>query len=153
MARAATLVHTAEQSKALDREGGPMIILSASGMATGGRVVHHLKVFAPDSRNLILLPGFQAGGTRGASLAAGARTVRIHGSDVPINAEVVQLASMSAHADAGELLDWMRQMPRAPREVFVTHGEPNASDVLRQRIERELQWQARVPELGETVTV
>ena len=153
MARAATLVHTADQSKAIDRARGPMIILSASGMATGGRVVHHLKVFAPDPRNLVLLPGFQAGGTRGASLAAGARTIRIHGQDVPVNAEVVQLASMSAHADARELLDWMRRMPRAPREVFVTHGEPNASDVLRQRIERELQWRVRVPEFGEIVTV
>lgn len=153
MARAATLVHTADHSKAIDRERGPMIILSASGMATGGRVVHHLKVFAPDPRNLVLLPGFQAGGTRGASLAAGARTIRIHGMDVPVNAEVVQLASMSAHADASELLGWMRQMPRAPREVFVTHGEPDASDVLRQRIERELRWQVRVPEFGETVTV
>jgi metallo-beta-lactamase family protein len=153
MAHAATLVHTAEESKAIDRERGPMLILSASGMATGGRVVHHLKVFAPNPRNLILLPGFQAGGTRGAALAAGARTIRIHGEDVPVNAEVVQLASMSAHADADELLAWMRGMPGAPRAVYVTHGEPNASDVLRQRIERELNWRAHVPEFGEVLAL
>jgi len=153
MARAVRLVHTAEESKALDRSREPMLILSASGMATGGRVVHHLKVFAPNPRNLILLPGFQAGGTRGAALAAGAHSIRIHGDDVPVNAEVVQLASMSAHADANELLDWMRQMRSPPRTTFVTHGEPNASDTLRQRIERELQWNVVVPEFRDRVVL
>lgn len=153
MCRVAKLVHTPEQSKALDQRREPMIILSASGMATGGRVVHHLKVFAPDPRNLILLPGFQAGGTRGASLAAGAATVRIHGLDIPVNAEVVQLATMSAHADANELITWMRQMPQAPRTTFITHGEPNASDALRQRIERELRWNVIVPDFRDNIVL
>lgn len=153
MCHAAELVHTSDASKALDRLGTPAIILSASGMATGGRVIHHLKTYASDPRNLILLPGFQAGGTRGASLAAGAPTIRIHGQDIPVRAEVVQLASMSAHADANELLQWMRQMPQAPKMTFVTHGEPNASDALRQRIERELGWPAQVPDYRDSVAL
>jgi metallo-beta-lactamase family protein len=148
MCSAARITTTAEASKALDRLKGPMIILSASGMATGGRVVHHLKAFVGNPRNLILLTGFQAGGTRGGALAAGARTLRIHGQDFPVDAQIGQLQASSAHADADELLDWMRAMPQAPRAVFVTHGEPAASDALRQRIERELRWRAVVPEHG-----
>ena len=153
MCHAAKLVHTAEESKALDERREPMIIISASGMATGGRVVHHLKVFAPDARNLILLPGFQAGGTRGAQLAAGAATIRIHGQDVPVKAEVIQLETMSAHADASELIAWMRQMPQRPRTTFITHGEPDASDALRQRIERELHWDVVVPEFRDNIVL
>ena len=149
--RVATLIHSAEQSKALAQRTGPQVIIAASGMATGGRVVHHLKTFAPDPKNLILLAGFQAGGTRGAALAGGARSIRIHGADVPVNAQVVQLSSMSAHADANELLAWMRNAPQPPRRVFVTHGEPLASDTLRARIERELGWRASVPEYRDAV--
>jgi metallo-beta-lactamase family protein len=151
MRRLARLVHTAEESKALDRLREPAIILAASGMATGGRVVHHLKRFAPVARNLILFSGFQAGGTRGASLAAGAQTIRIHGETVPVRAEVVQLAAASGHADAKELLDWLRAAPSKPRGVFVTHGEALASDALRQRIELELGWNVTVPEYRDTV--
>jgi metallo-beta-lactamase family protein len=146
MGRVAKLVHTVEESKALAHRPGPQIIVAASGMATGGRVVHHLKNFAPDPNNLILLAGFQAGGTRGASLAAGARSIRIHGQDVPVNASVLQLSSMSAHADADELIAWMRKLPRPPKWTYVTHGEPAASDALRARIERELGWRASTPE-------
>jgi metallo-beta-lactamase family protein len=126
-----------------------MIIISASGMATGGRVLHHIKAFGGDARNLILFGGFQAPGTRGAALVAGTRRVRIHGQEIEIRAEVGQLQSGSAHADADELLDWMRRLPRAPRRVFVTHGEPVSSDVLRARIEHELGWPAEVPEYRE----
>jgi metallo-beta-lactamase family protein len=151
MCQAAKLVRTAEESQALARNKGTQIIVSASGMATGGRVVHHLKRWAPDPNALILLTGFQAGGTRGASLAAGARTVRIHGEDVPVNARVVQLNSMSAHADANELVEWLKSAPRPPHEVFITHGEPAASDALRQRIARELRWKATVPEYRDNV--
>ena len=151
MGRVATLVHTVEQSKALAHRTGPQIIVAASGMATGGRVVHHLKTFAPDPTNLILLAGFQAGGTRGAALAAGARSIRIHGQDVAVNANVIQLNSMSAHADADELIAWMRQMPKPPKETFITHGEPAASDALRARIERELGWRASAPEYRDVV--
>jgi metallo-beta-lactamase family protein len=120
-------------------------------MATGGRVLHHLLAFAPDPRNAILLCGYQAGGTRGAALASGAKSIRIYGQDVAVNAEVVQLSGASAHADADEVLAWLRSAPRPPREVFVTHGEADAADTLRQRIERELGWNARVPELGQQV--
>jgi metallo-beta-lactamase family protein len=142
----AALVRTAEESKALDRIREPAIILAASGMATGGRVVHHLKVFATDARNTILFSGFQAGGTRGAALVAGAPQIRIHGETFPVRAEVAQLQSASAHADASELIAWLRRMPAAPRQVFVTHGEASASDALRQAIQRELGWSATVPE-------
>lgn len=151
MGRMVRFVRTVDESKALDQREGPQIIVSASGMATGGRVIHHLKVFAPDPKNLILLAGFQAGGTRGAALAGGARSVRIHGQDVPVNAQVIQLNSMSAHADSNELIAWMKQMPRPPKETFVTHGEPVSSDALRVRIERELGWKASVPEYRDAV--
>jgi metallo-beta-lactamase family protein len=145
------VINTAEESKALNRRSGPMVIISASGMATGGRVVHHLKAFAPDSRNAIVLAGYQAGGTRGASLVAGAPSVRIFGEDVPVRAEVVQLSGASAHADADELLAWMRTAPVPPRRVFITHGEPAAADALRQRIERQLGWEVTVPDFRDTV--
>jgi len=114
-------------------------------MATGGRVVHHLKAFAPDARNTILFAGHQAGGTRGASIAGGAATVRIHGQDVPVRAEVAMLGTLSAHADAGEIVDWLRGFGAAPQQTFITHGEPAAADALRQRIERELHWNCRAP--------
>lgn len=153
MCGAPTLVNTPEQSKALDQRTGPMIILSASGMATGGRVVHHLKTFITDPKNLVLLAGFQAPGTRGGALAQGAKTLRIHGEDIPVRAEIGQLQSASSHADAGELLAWMRQLRVAPRKTFVTHGEPAASDALRIRIERELGWRADVPEYRETAVL
>lgn len=145
MHRLTRVVRTAEESKALDRLREPAIIISASGMATGGRVVHHLKVFAPDARNVILFAGFQAGGTRGAALVAGAKAIRIHGEMFPVRAQVEQLSSASAHADAAELIDWLRPLP-APKQVFVTHGEAAASDALRQRIQGELGWRVSVPE-------
>jgi metallo-beta-lactamase family protein len=142
----ATLVRSVEESKALNLRRGPMIIVSASGMLTGGRVLHHLLAFGSDARNAILLTGFQAGGTRGAALAAGADHLRMFGQDVPIRAEVVQLESFSGHADADEILEWMRSAHRAPRMTYLTHGEPDSADTLRGRINRELRWQARVPE-------
>ncbi|KAF1710743.1 MBL fold metallo-hydrolase RNA specificity domain-containing protein [Pseudoxanthomonas sacheonensis] len=144
--RITRMVTSAEESKALNRRKGPMVIVSASGMVTGGRVLHHLIAFAPDPKNAIILCGFQAGGTRGAAIAAGAKTVRIYGQDVPIRAEVVQLSAASAHADADEILAWLRQAPRRPHGVFVTHGEPDAADALRVRIQRELGWTAHIPE-------
>jgi metallo-beta-lactamase family protein len=151
MCGAVQFVNSTDESKELDRRQGPMIILSASGMATGGRVVHHLKTFAGDPRNLILLSGFQAPGTRGAALAAGAESIRIHGAEIQVRAEVGQLTAFSAHADADELLAWMRQLGVPPRRTFVTHGEPHASDVLRYRIQHELGWNVRVPEYREVV--
>lgn len=147
----ATFVNSVEESKALNRRRGPMIIISASGMVTGGRVLHHIEAFGPDDRNAILLAGYQAGGTRGAALSAGARTLRMFGREVLIRAEVVQLQGFSGHADADELLAWMRTAPSAPGVVYVTHGEPDAADALRARIQRELGWRARAPEHLEQV--
>jgi metallo-beta-lactamase family protein len=130
-----------------------MVIISASGMATGGRVVHHLKAFAPDRRNTILFAGHQAGGTRGAAILQGAASVRIHGEDVPINAEVAALDNLSAHADAAEIVTWLRGFTAPPAQTFVTHGEPAAADSMRARIERELHWPCRVPDYLETVVL
>jgi metallo-beta-lactamase family protein len=138
-------VRDAEESKALDRNGIPKVIISASGMATGGRVLHHLKIFAPDRRNTILFTGFQAGGTRGAALVAGATAIKMHGQYVPVRAEIANLQMLSAHADADEIMAWLRNFEAPPRLTFVTHGEPSAADALRHRIEEELGWACRVP--------
>ncbi len=145
----AKIVNSPDESRALNERSGPMVIVSASGMATGGRVVHHLKAFAPDPRNMIVLPGFQAAGTRGAALAAGADAIKIHGSYVPVRAEVVKMDNLSAHADYEEILQWLRGFRRPPRRVFVTHGEPAAADELRRRIEEAFGWTVSVPEYGE----
>ncbi len=147
----AKIVRDSEESKALNRKNGPMIIISASGMLTGGRVLHHVEAFGADARNAIVLSGFQAGGTRGAALVAGASYLRMFGRDVSIRAEVVQLESFSAHADADEIMQWLASSKQTPKMSFVTHGEPNASDALRARINRQLHWPARAPENLERV--
>lgn len=153
MARGVQVVETPEESRELNTRHGPMIIIAASGMATGGRVVHHLKAFAPDQRNTILFAGYQAGGTRGATIAGGAPTVRIHGQDVPVRAEVALLDTLSAHADGDEIVEWLRGFSAAPRQTFVTHGEPAAADAMRQRIQRELHWSCHVPYYLESVAL
>jgi metallo-beta-lactamase family protein len=150
LTRCATMVNTPDESKALARRHGPMVILAASGMATGGRVLHHLALYAGNHRNMIVLTGFQSPGTRGATLASGAPSVRIHGKDVSVGAEVVQLASASAHADAPQLMAWLGTLPTAPSQVYIVHGESGASDALRQQIEHRLGWRALVPEHGAT---
>lgn len=150
LTRSATMVNSTDESKALASRHGPMVILSASGMATGGRVLHHLEHYAGNHRNMIILTGYQAPGTRGATLASGAKTVRIHGRDVEVNAEVVQLESASAHADGNQLMAWLRTMPQAPDQVYVVHGEAGPADTLRARIKHELGWRAVVPEQGST---
>jgi len=149
----AKMVKTADESRDLNERKGPMIIISASGMATGGRVLHHLKAFAPDSRNMIVLPGFQAAGTRGAALASGATEIKIHGQYVSVRAEVVKMDSMSAHADYTEILQWLGSFKRPPRQTFVTHGEPAAADEMRRRIEETLGWSVLIPEYGEKVVL
>ena len=147
----ATYVRETEESKALTNNPMPKIIISASGMATGGRILHHLKRFAPDRRNTILLAGFQAGGTRGAALKAGAKELKIHGEYIPVRAEVASLDMFSAHADRDELLRWLGGFEAAPKTTFVVHGEPAASDEFRHCIAEKLGWNARVPEHGERV--
>jgi metallo-beta-lactamase family protein len=146
-------VTTGEESKRLNTMTKPMIIISASGMATGGRVVHHLKAFAPDPRNTIVFAGFQVPGTRGAALLGGADSVKIHGEYIPVKAEVVALGNISGHADATEIMEWLRRFERPPQRTFVTHGEPAASDALRHRIEETLGWKCHVPDYRETVAL
>jgi metallo-beta-lactamase family protein len=153
MGQVAEFVNSAEDSKALNEKKGPMIIISASGMATGGRVVHHIRAFAPDPKNMVLFTGYQAAGTRGAAMVAGAKTVRIHGQDIPVRAEVANLETLSAHADYTEILGWLKSWRRPPRATYLTHGEPHAADRLRQHVERTLGWTCFVPEYKETVAV
>lgn len=144
------VITSVEESKELNTRRGPMVIVAASGMATGGRVVHHLKSFAPDPKNTILLAGFQAAGTRGAALRDGAETVKIHGEYVPVRAEVVAMDNLSAHADADEILVWLDHFTRPPRRIFINHGEPVSADALRHRIEEEKGWDCTVPDYRET---
>ena len=151
MCSVARIVNSVEESKDLNTRSGPMIIVAGSGMATGGRVVHHLKAFASDARNLILLTGFQAPGTRGAALVGGAETIKIHGEWIPVRAEVVQLRGTSSHADWPQILAWMQSAPKTPEKIFVTHGEPAAADALRQHLRREIAADVMVPEQGEVV--
>ncbi|HMA31484.1 MAG TPA: MBL fold metallo-hydrolase RNA specificity domain-containing protein, partial [Casimicrobiaceae bacterium] len=146
MRNAAKFVNSVEESKALNEGTWPRVIIAASGMATGGRVLHHLRAFAPDPRNTILFTGYQAAGTRGRAMIDGATEIKMFGEYVPVRAEVARLNAMSAHADYAELLDWMRAFPRTPRRTFVTHGEPVAADAMRLKIEESLRWRCTVPE-------
>ena len=146
MCRAARIVNTVEESKALNDLRMPAIVIAASGMATGGRVLHHLKAFAPDHRNTILFSGFQAGGTRGASMLGGARSIKIHGREVPVEAQVAVLDTLSAHADWRETLGWLDGFRSQPQATFITHGEPAAADALRLRIAEARGWQCHVPD-------
>lgn len=147
----AQAVNTVDDSKLLNLRGGPMIIISAAGMLTGGRILHHVAAYGSDRHNAVVLTGFQVGGTRGSALLGGATSLRIFGEDVPIRAEVVSIDSMSAHADADEIMSWLRAVDEPPEMVYVTHGEAAASDTLRARIKRELHWPVRVPEHLERV--
>ncbi|NLC35176.1 MAG: MBL fold metallo-hydrolase [Alcaligenaceae bacterium] len=139
-------VRDVQESKALDVSPMPKIIISASGMATGGRVLHHLKHYAPNPRSTILFAGYQAAGTRGATMVSGASKVKIHGEYIPIRAEVQNLSMLSAHADSNEILRWLSGFENAPNHCFLNHGEPQAADTLRLRIKDELGWKVSVPE-------
>lgn len=147
----ARYVRATEESRELLRSEGPMIIIAGSGMATGGRILHHLKAFAPKPETTILLAGYQAAGTRGAALLAGEREIKIHGRYIPVAAKVEAMRNFSAHADAAEIVRWIRAAGDPPRRIFITHGEPAASDALRQRIRKELGWSAEVPDSRDTV--
>lgn len=143
-------VKSADESRRLNEKAGPSVIIAASGMLTGGRVLHHLKAIAGNSNNTILLAGFQALGTRGWSLASGKKQVKIHGSYVHVAAKVLQSDSFSAHADQRELLRWLSQTTKKPQTVFLVHGEPSASDELRKAIEEHLGLKAVIPLLNST---
>lgn len=136
---------SADESRAIDRMRIPSVIVSASGMATGGRVLHHLRVFAPDPRSAILFTGFQAGGTRGEAMVSGAQSIKIFGEYIPVRARIENLDMLSAHADADEIMAWLGSFRRPPRATFITHGEPEAADALRKRVEEKLKWNCVVP--------
>ena len=138
------LARTRDDSRALLDHQGPMIVIAGSGMMTGGRVLHHLAHRLPDHRNTVLLTGFQAAGTRGRALLEGARTLRIHGRDVPVRAQVAAIDGLSAHADRNELLRWLRGFTRAPAMTYLVHGEPAPASSLAAAIEHELGWPVQV---------
>jgi metallo-beta-lactamase family protein len=143
--------HTAEESQRLNRPAFPSIIISASGMASGGRVVHHLAHQLPDHRNTVVLTGFQAEGTRGRRLLNGAREVKIHGRYVPVKADIVTIPDFSVHSDVDETIAWLSRAPEPPRTVYVVHGEQRAAARLADRIHADLGWSAIVPAYGERV--
>lgn len=137
-------VRDVEESKALTANPVPKVIIAGSGMATGGRVLHHIKAFGPDARSTILFAGYQAAGTRGARLLAGETELKMFGAWVPIRAEVANLSELSAHGDVDEIMRWLHGFEAPPERTFIVHGEPAAADALRVRIGRELQWRATV---------
>ena len=145
----ATYVRDVEASKALMANRMPKVIISASGMATGGRVIHHIKAFGPDPRNTIVFAGFQTSGTRGRALVDGMREVKIHGDWVEIRAEIADLTMFSAHADSNEILRWLAGFANSPSKTFVVHGEPAASAALQDRIGAELGWSCVTPRMAE----
>jgi metallo-beta-lactamase family protein len=148
-----TTVASAQQSIELVASKKPAIVIASSGMATGGRVLHHLAATLPSPRNTVLFVGYQAAGTRGRLLVDGARQVRIKGRDIPVAARVEKIDSMSAHADAGEILRWLGGFTRPPAMTYLVHGEAGALDALRARISAERQWPVQVARHLERVEI
>jgi metallo-beta-lactamase family protein len=144
-----TAVNSARESKALVERDAPAVIVASSGMATGGRVVHHLFAGLPDPRNTVFFVGFQAAGTRGRMLVDGAKHVKIFGQHVPVHARIEKIDGMSAHADASEIVRWLRTFPRAPKTTYLVHGEIVAQDALKVRITKELGWNVEIPVHGQ----
>src|ERR1700730_12554495 len=145
------LTRTAEESKQINNVKTPCIIVSASGMVTGGRVMHHLAQRLPDARNAVILAGFQAQGTRGRALQEGAKTLRLYGQEVPVNAEIVELGQFSAHAGKSELLRWLTGLPAPPKQTYLVHGEPAAAQSLQGSIQQQLKWNVSVARYLDTV--
>ena len=142
---------TSEESMALNNPRVPCVVISASGMGSGGRVVHHLRHMLPDRRNTVVLTGYQAVGTRGRALLDGATELKMHGQYVPVRAEIVADEEFSVHADSDELVAWLREMPELPQTVYVAHGEQGSTEAFAARIRQELDVTAVVPRLGERV--
>ncbi len=142
----AKYINTAEESKSIDQSHVPVIIISASGMLDGGRVLHHLKTFLPNHRNTILLTGFQSGGTRGDRLLRKENAIKIFGEMVPVKAEVIQINNLSAHVDYQEMITWLRNFKHPPRKIFLTHGDPESTKSLKIKIEEALGWECNVPQ-------
>lgn len=149
----AQYINSVEESIALDSQKHPAIIISASGMATGGRVVHHIRHFAPNPKNTILFSGFQVGGTRGDRMIRGEKEVKMFGQMIPIRAEIVQIENISAHADSAQMLNWLGHLKRAPRKLFITHGEIEASQALKHQIEQKFHWSCEIPSYLDVATL
>jgi metallo-beta-lactamase family protein len=147
------LTRSAEESKAINNVKTPCIIISASGMVSGGRVLHHLVQRLPDVRNAVLLAGFQAEGTRGRALQEGAKSLKLYGQDVPVLAEIVTMGQLSAHAGKSELLRWLAALPAPPRQTYLTHGEPVAAQALQVAIREKFQWKVAVARYLDTVPI
>jgi metallo-beta-lactamase family protein len=145
------MTRTTEESKAINQMQDPCIIISASGMATGGRVMHHLKQRLPDARNAVLLVGFQAEGTGGRALEDGAKTLRIYGESIPVLAEIVDMKQLSAHAGQSELLRWLSGFPTPPKQTYLVHGEPAAASTLQQLVKSRMNWRVDVAQYQQTV--
>jgi metallo-beta-lactamase family protein len=140
-----------QESKAINEHHFPSVVVSANGMATGGRIVHHLMHRLPDERNSVVFVGFQAAGTRGRYLVEGARTIRIYGIDYPVRAEIKSIQGFSAHGDANELLRWLQSFKTAPLKTFLVHGEPRAIVAMKERIlEKHPDWPVAIPHYRET---
>ncbi len=146
-------IRDSNQSKALNSQRGPMMIISGSGMANGGRIIHHLKHRLGDSSTIVLFTGYQADGTLGRRLIEGASTVVIHGQEIAVRARIEKLNALSAHADYGEIMKWLKNFKSAPRRTFIVHGEPPAQASLRDKIVGELGWDVTIPKQGETSTL
>jgi metallo-beta-lactamase family protein len=138
-------VHDAEESKHLNALPDPAIIISSSGMMTGGRILHHLKAYLPDPKSTLVVTGFQAAGTRGRALVDGAKAIKIHGLPVAVNAELEFLESLSAHGDYNDILRWLKGFQQPPKTTFLVHGESEAAIALKSRIENELKWKVVIP--------
>jgi metallo-beta-lactamase family protein len=147
------LTRSAEESKAINNVKTPCIIISASGMVSGGRVLHHLVQRLPDVRNAVLLAGFQAEGTRGRALQEGAKSLKLYGQDVPVLAEILTMGQLSAHAGKSELLRWLAALPAPPRQTYLTHGEPVAAQALQVAIREKFQWKVAVARYLDTVPI
>jgi metallo-beta-lactamase family protein len=145
------LARSVEESKSINSVKTPCIIISASGMVAGGRVLHHLAQRLPDPRNAVILAGFQAEGTRGRALQEGAKVVHLFGQTVPVCAEIVEMGQLSAHAGKSELLRWLAALPAPPRQTYLTHGEPAAAQSLQQAIQEKFHWQAAAAKYLDTV--
>lgn len=150
MCSRAIYTHTVEESKAIASQAMPKIIISASGMLTGGRILHHLKNYIGHKNNTVIFPGYQAAGTRGATMLSGEENVKIHGEYFPVRAQLVKIEGLSAHADYSEMIQWLTQAAIKPKKVFIVHGEPQSQDAFRRHLKEHFNWESIIPGQGDS---